>query len=454
MNRRHYANYLLGLSIFSIGCVMVLLHGCKKDKDNGPGDGIATPRMELVADNLVAPLTVMESPDETERLFIVDQVGRVWIVKDGKKLTTPFIDLSGKMVGLTPQYDERGLLGMAFHPQYESNGKFYLFYTAPPRAGGPAPGVMWNNLTRVSEFKVSGSNADIADMGSERVILEADHPQMNHNGGTIAFGKDGYLYISIGDGGGAGDTAVGHEDDWYAANDGGNAQNIYANLMGKILRIDVNSAQPYAIPSDNPFVDVPRAKPEIYAFGFRNPYRFSFDMGGNGDLYVGDAGQKLYEEISIVTKGGNYGWNIKEGNICFNAANHLSPLGDCPATDSMGNPLVNPIIQLKNIAHPDGDGMATVVVGGYVYRGNEIPGLKGRYVFGIFSRDEKPTAKIFSSSGSTYEEIRPQGRESNLGTYLKGFGQDLSGEIYLATSDERGVSGSTGKIYKLTERKE
>jgi glucose/arabinose dehydrogenase len=447
-----YKNYLTGLSIFVLGCFIVALHSCKKDKDDNVGSGTEMVNLELVADNLVAPLGVIESPDNTRRLFVTDQVGRIWIIKNGQKLNTPFIDLTGKIVALNPQYDERGLLGMAFHPDYKSNGKFYLFYTAPPRTGGPATGVSWNNLTRVSEFKVSSANADIADMSSERVILEADHPQMNHNGGMIAFGADGYLYIAIGDGGGAGDTAVGHEQDWYDANDGGNAQNIHANLMGKILRIDVNSGTPYSIPSDNPFTNRQGARGEIYAYGFRNPYRFSFDMGGSNQLYVGDAGQKLYEEIDLVTKGGNYGWNIKEGNICFNAANHLSPLGNCPNTDTFGNPLVDPLIQLKNAAHPDG-GPATVIVGGYVYRGSDVSTLKGRYVFGIFSMNQSATAKIYSSNGSAYQEIKLKDYNPTLGLFLKGFGQDLAGEVYLTTSDVMGVSGSTGKIYKIVKAK-
>src|SRR5690606_5658096 len=209
--------------------------------------------LQLVADNFVSPLGVLEAPDNSGRLFVIDQPGQVWIVdNEGHKLTTPFIDVSSKMVSLSPQYDERGLLGMAFHPDYQANGKFYLFYTAPPRAGGPGTG--WNNLTRISEFSVTSPDANTASPATERVILEADHPQMNHDGGTIAFGPDGYLYISIGDGGGADDVAPGHVDDWYGANKGGNAQNINASLMGKILRINVNSGSPYTVPGDNPFV--------------------------------------------------------------------------------------------------------------------------------------------------------------------------------------------------------
>ena len=298
------------------------------------------------------------------------------------------------------------------------------------------------------------SNPDVADMSSERIILEADHPQMNHNGGTLAFGPDGYLYIAIGDGGGADDVGPGHVADWYLANAGGNAQNIHANFMGKVLRIDVNTGNAYNIPADNPFVGT-TARGEIWAYGFRNPYRFSFDMGGSRQLYLGDAGQKLWEEINVVAKGGNYGWNVREGTICFNTDSNLIPRPNCPVTDSLGMPLIDPVIQIKNAAHPDGDGIATTVVGGYVYRGSALPAWKGRYIFGTFSRNAMMTdAEIFASTPAgaglwSFEEVNLKGYTNNLGQYLKGFGQDLSGEIYLTTSMEAGVSGSTGKVYKF-----
>src|SRR5688572_13414113 len=176
-----------------------------------------------------------------------------------------------------------------------------------------------------------------------------DDPQSNHNGGTIAFGADGYLYIAIGDGGSANDVAPGHVNDWYAVNAGGNGQDIEANLFGDVLRLNVDGAAPYTIPADNPFVGKP-GMDEIWAYGFRNPFRFSFDMGGSRQLYLGDAGQVLYEEINVVNKGGNYGWNVKEGRICFNAANNDTALGTCPAVDNFNNPLIDPVIVLDNAA--------------------------------------------------------------------------------------------------------
>jgi glucose/arabinose dehydrogenase len=449
---------ILLLLIISLLVVLpvFLLSGCKKKNDQSAS---TVANLQLVADNLVSPLSVVEPPDDSKRLFIVDQSGKVWIVpQNGTMLSTPFIDLTSKMVTLSPAYDERGLLSLAFHPNYKTNRKFYVFYTAPPRAGGPQAGVNWNNLTRISEFTASASNANVADITSERIIFEADHPQGNHNGGTVAFGPDGYLYFSIGDGGGKDDDAAGHFPDWYTVNAGGNAQNLTANLLGKVSRIDVNSGTNYSIPADNPFASSTTAKKEIFAFGFRNPYRFSFDMGGSHQLFVGDAGQSLYEEIDLVTKGGNYGWNVKEGTVCFNTDSDLLIRPNCPSKDSAGNPLVDPIIQLTNTANPAGKGLATVIVGGNVYRGSSIPALQGRYVFGIFSQGGTGTAganaKLYvanttSASMWPYEDLTLKDYPNNLGYYLKGFGQDLSGELYITTSGNQGVTGTTGKVFKL-----
>ena len=424
--------------------------------------------LQLVTDNLVAPVTAMEAPDGSNRLFIVDEVGQIWIIDhNGHKLAQPFIDISSKLVTLSPFYDERGLLGLAFHPQFKENGKFYLFYTAPPPPGGPDHDagntglpLTWNNTTTISEFKVSASDPNKADMGSERILLQEPHPQLNHNGGTIAFGRDGYLYISIGDGGNKNDIGPGHVEDWYAVNAGGNGQDIEQNLLGNILRIDVNNTSDgknYAIPPDNPFVNK-RGLDEIYAYGFRNPYRFSFDMGGSGQLLVGDAGQSLYEEISKVEKGGNYGWNVKEGTHCFNAADEFTELPSCPDMDALGNPLIDPVIEAKNYSNPDG-GHFVVIVAGYVYRGHSIPGLEGKYIFGNFSADdEEAEGEIYVSNPSgpglwSFQKLDLKSFPETLEQYVKGFGQDLNGEVYVATSEELGPTGNTGKVYKLVAQK-
>ncbi|MEO6000445.1 MAG: PQQ-dependent sugar dehydrogenase [Chitinophagaceae bacterium] len=443
--------FVTGLWIIMLLIGVVSMPGCKKP-DN-PTEA-KSPGLQLVLEGLVSPLTLSESPDKTKRLFVVDQIGKIWIIgADGTRMAEPFIDVASKMVTLSTGYDERGLLGFAFHPQYNTNGKFYIFYSAPPRSGGPAPGVNWNNLVRVSEFKVSASNPNKADINSEKVILEVNHPQSNHNGGTIAFGADGYLYISIGDGGGANDTPVGHVPDWYLVNAGGNGQDVYANLLGNILRIDINGGTPYRIPSDNPFVKGP-GLPEIYAYGFRNPYRFSFDMGGTHELYAGDAGQVLWEEIDIVKKGGNYGWNVKEGTHCFNTDTPSVVRKSCPLYDTAGNPLLDPIIELTNAATPGG-GLATTIVGGNVYRGKEIANFAGRYIFGIYGQaGGVPNGKLFIANrreGSlwTYDPILLKNYPDNLGAYLKGFGQDLDGEIYIMVSSVQGPTGANGKIYKI-----
>ncbi|TKK70168.1 PQQ-dependent sugar dehydrogenase [Ilyomonas limi] len=435
-------------------CSVLLFQSCKKHDFNPPPVGAYD--LQLVTDGLTSPLVLTEAPDGTHRLFVADQTGKIWILNaDGSKMSEPFIDISSKLPALSPFYDERGLLGFAFHPNFKSNGKFYLFYTAPPRAGGPEPGVSWDNLTRISEFRVS-ANPNKADMASERVIMEEDHPQMNHDGGTIAFGPDGYLYISIGDGGGAGDIDPGHVDDWYAVNAGGNGQDITHNRMGNILRIDVNSTwgkMNYGIPADNPFVGTD-AKAEIYAYGFRNPYRFSFDMGDDHKLYVGDAGQSLYEEIDIVTKGGNYGWNVKEGTHCFNTDDFFTERAACPMEDTAGNPLIDPIIEQPNYANPKG-GITLVIVGGNVYRGKSIPFLYGKYIFGSLSADDEEAAgKLYlgkpAASGLWgYEELKLKSFPDDLGQYVKSFGQDLNGEVYVMTSGQLGPMGNTGKVYKL-----
>jgi len=432
--------------------VLLTFASCKKN-DKPPSSNNTTPDLRMIADNLVSPVALDAPPDNSKRLFIADQVGKVWVIQaDGTKSSAPFMDLSSKIVTLNGGYDERGLLGFAFHPDFKTNGKFYVFYSAPPHAGGPEPGASWDNLVRVSEFKVTADGSQ-ADMGSERVILEIDHPQNNHNGGTLAFGPDGYLYISIGDGGNKDDVGPGHVSDWYADNTGGNGQDIYSNLLGNILRIDVNSGAPYSIPSDNPFVGT-AAKGEIYAYGFRNPYRFSFDMGGTHQLLAGDAGQSLYEEIDLVTKGGNYGWNVKEGSHCFSTDNDLQERSSCPSTDTAGKPLTDPIIELVNAANPKGGGVAITIVGGNVYRGDSLSALQGQYIFGSFSQNGQANAKVYSATPAaantwSYTELKLKSYPNDLGMFLKSFGQDRDGAVYLLTSGQAGPSGATGKVFKI-----
>ncbi|MEZ4571783.1 MAG: PQQ-dependent sugar dehydrogenase [Thermomicrobiales bacterium] len=262
-----------------------------------PGDGETTEvAAELVAENLVSPLMVAEAPDDSGRLYIVDQIGQIRIVMpDGSMVEQPFLDISNRLVELNPNYDERGLLGLAFHPDYAENGRFFVYYSVPLRDGAPSG---WDHTNVISEFQVS-DDPMVANPEPVQEVMAVDWPYGNHNGGTIAFGPDDdYLYISMGDGGNRDDEGRGHVRDWYDFNAGGNGQDIEENLLGSILRIDVDAeGEPYGIPSDNPFVDG-AGMDEIYAYGFRNPYRFSFDMGGDHRLFAGDAGQEMWEEVS------------------------------------------------------------------------------------------------------------------------------------------------------------
>jgi len=450
--------------------IFTLTQGCKKvdvnpqNKANSQSSENATVSgsydLKLVADNFVAPLSVVDANDGTNRLFVVDQIGKIWIINpDGTTLSNPFLDITSKLVTLFPSYDERGLLSLAFHPNFKSNGKFYVFYTAPPRPGGPEPGAQWDNTTVISEFKVSGGNPNRANVSSERIIFQANHPQLNHDGGTIAFGPDdGYLYISIGDGGAADDNAPGHVADWYTKNAGGNGQDITHNLMGNVLRIDVDKTSAdknYGIPPDNPFVGK-IGKDEIWAYGLRNPYRFSFDMGGHHWLYLGDAGQSLYEEIDVITKGGNYGWNVKEGTHCFNTDNDLRERKACPVEDPNGNPLIDPIIEVKNYSNPEPGGPKTItIVGGNVYRGTALPLLCGKYIFGFLSKDDEEAqgqvviAKQSSIGLWPFEVLSLKSFPNHLGQWVKGFGQDQRGEIYVTATKQLGPQGHTGKVWKL-----
>ena len=436
--------------------------GCKKTESTPLLQEEATAAMpklketvdlQLVEDRFVSPIGVVPIPDNSGRLVVIDQIGRLWVLDaSGNKMPTPFIDLTSRMVTLSPGFDERGLLGVAFHPDYANNGRLFIYYNAPPRPGGPTATTTWNNLARFSEFRVS-SDPNVVDMSSERVFLEIDDPQLNHNGGTLVFGPDGYLYISIGDGGGANDSPVGHVPDWYLVNAGGNGQDVEANLWGSVLRLDMDGAMPYAIPSDNPFVGKPGLD-EIYAYGFRNPYRMSFDMGGSHRLFLGDAGQILYEEVDVVEKGGNYGWNVKEGTHCFSTATPGTSLSECPSVDPFGNRLIDPVIEMLNAANPAPGIKTLTVIGGNVYRGDDIKSLKGDYVFGSFSRSGTPQGELFIAKPAgpglwPFQEITLASFTDHLGAFIKGFGQDLQGEIYVATSTVLGPSGTTGKVYKL-----
>ncbi len=408
--------------------------------------------LKLVAEGLAAPVALVSSHDGTGRLFAVDQTGVVRIIgKDGVLRSTPFLDLRDRMVTLSSSYDERGLLGLAFHPDYKNNGRIFVFYSAPLRDGGPAG---WNCTNRLSEFRVSSSDPNQVDMSSERILLTIDKPSMNHNGGPILFGPDdGYLYLATGDGGGANDVGPGHTSGT------GNAQDL-KNLLGKVLRIDVNQRDEglmYAIPRDNPFIGKAWALPQIYAYGLRNPAYASFDSGDGHNLFIGNAGQQLFESVFVVKKGGNYGWNFKEGTHPFNPDQPRDPNGTVPTAGYRGEPLIDPIIEL-------GHDLGQVVVGGYVYRGTGISNLTGKYLFGDWSDSFTAGNGTLllgtppQESGAGMQDTMWSVGLVNISTsqngrvngYVRGFGEDDQHELYLLTSQTGGPSGTTGKVYQVT----
>lgn len=426
------------------------LQGCSSDSSSDASSSssdVETVVIESIAGGLTSPVAMAIPGDRSKRKFIVDQVGKIFIIDSGNHLLpTPFLDVSDRLVALMRNYDERGLLGLAFHPDYINNGRFFIFYTAPKGTDVPAD---FDSETHISEFQVSQDDPNQADPNSEMVLLVIPKPQFNHNGGTLLFGPDGLLYVSVGDGGSSNDVGVGHTTDL------GNAQDK-SSFLGKILRLDVDHGSPYTIPADNPFVNEYGVKGEIWAYGLRNPYRMSFDTGQGQRLFIADVGQNLYEEIDIGIAGGNYGWNLKEGNHCFDPNHADTPPATCTSVGQDGLPLQSPIIEY---AHTDnlGNHFGIAVVGGFVYRGNAIPALFGQYIFGdlstIFST---PDGSLFAASendnGSwTYRPLKIAGQATTrMDRFILGFGQDQDGEIYILTSQNIGPSGNTGQVYKIT----
>ena len=339
---------------------------------------------QIVASGFTNPVGVTHAGDGSGRLFVVEQPGTIRIVKDGSALDTPFLDLRSAVI----TGSERGLLGLAFHPNYASNGQFYVNYT---RAGDGA--------TVIARYHVSPADPDLADPDSAQVLLTIPQPYSNHNGGHLSFGPlDGYLYVGLGDGGSGGDPLD-------------HGQNINT-LLGALLRLDVDSGTPYAIPDDNPFVDAP-GRDEIWAYGLRNPWRFSFDRG-TGDLYLGDVGQNEWEEIDAQTAdtpgGLNFGWRCKEGSHIYNFG------GDCPQQT-----LIDPIAEYDHTA-------GRSVTGGHVYRGLAYPALEGRYFYADYV-----TGKIWSlyKAGNNPPTWSTPELELDTTLNISSFGEDEDGEIYL-----------------------
>ncbi len=425
------------------------LAGCPAQPGPVPTNAL---KLELVtvATGFTAPVALAEADDGSGRLLIADQAGVVWVVlASGTVQAAPFLDLRDQLDERTSSQDERGLLGFALHPDFADNGRFYVYYNTPP--SGDAP-IGTATEVRLSEFTVADDDPDIADPDSERVLLRLAKPQTNHNGGALAFGPDAYLYAALGDGGGSGDTGFGHTEDI------GNAQDK-SNLLGSLIRIDVDNApagKAYGIPTNNPFADDPNAQPEIYAYGFRNPWRFSFDVtpGGAVRLFVGDVGQNLMEEVSLVERGGNYGWNRREGTLCFDPDSPTEPPDVCLGEGPDGQPLRAPIVAYRHLAD-DGSRFGSAVIGGYVYRGTAVSALTGTYVFGDYSAGfTSPNGKLFVATESTggawtFAEARvTDGGDGRLGAYVLGFGRDLAGELYVLA---RGTTDGSGTVYRIAD---
>jgi glucose/arabinose dehydrogenase len=354
-------------------------------------------RLALRSSGLTKPVYVTSAHDGTGRLFIVEQTGRIKIYKSGQVLSTPFLSLAGKVTG----GQEQGLLGLAFSPNYATNHKLYVDFTD------------LNGNTVIREYRASSTNSNVVATSTARTLLTISQPYANHNGGMLAFGPDGYLYIGMGDGGSAGDP-------------GNRAQSIYTKL-GKILRIDVNgttSTLQYRIPPTNPYAST-LGYDEIWERGLRNPWRFSFDRA-NGNLWIGDVGQSAWEEIDRAVKtssgagrGTNWGWHIMEGFACYDPSSGCDPTG----------------LTLPVLAYDHSNGRCAVT-GGYVYRGPSIPALYGGYVFADYCSGEIWVINSTASSPATPVRLL------DTSFTISSFGENQAGDLYV-------LDYSGGKLYNL-----
>lgn len=355
-----------------------------------PVANVTTLRTALVAAVFARPLDVQAAPGDAERLYVVEQGGRIRIVR-GNAIGATFLDISSRLNAS----GEQGLLGLAFHPQFATNRRFFVNYT--DRSGD----------THVTEFRAA--SADAADVSTERDILFQNQPFSNHNGGGLVFGADGFLYIGLGDGGSGGDPQR-------------NGQNL-GTLLGKMLRIDVNAGNPYAIPAGNPFASTAGARAEIWAYGLRNPWRYAFDSSTR-DLYIADVGQGALEEVSVglAARGGgeNYGWNITEGSRCFSPASGCSTSGQ-----------TLPVYEY-------GRDVGASITGGHVYRGCLMPSLAGHYFFADYVRR---LVRSFRLAGGVATDVRDWTSQLAGLNNVSSFGLDWNGEILIVDYD--------GELYRL-----
>jgi glucose/arabinose dehydrogenase len=400
-------------------------------------------KLEPYVTGINTPLAMVQ-PAGDDRKFVIEQWGRVRIINaDGELEAEPFLDIRNLIIKHFADFDERGLLGIAFHPDFANNGKLYVAYSGHINFQGDlGKQFWWDHTNIIAEYTVSEDDPDVADPNTARIISSIDWPQFNHNGHWIGFGSDGMLYVSTGDGGYANDWGIGHNVTE------GNGQDL-TSLHGKILRIDVNTmsdGKPYGIPADNPFVGDNNAAPEIWAYGLRNPWRCSFDTGSDR-LFCGDVQQNSYEEIDIIEKGDNMGWRKMEATHCFDYTKPDDHPDSCDQAD-----LKLPILEYNNCtAKPDGC-MGISNTGGYVYRGSHAA-WDGKYIFGDWSKSfGAMDGQIFiateGSDGKWTMEKADTGMEGN-NPYILAFAQDADGEVYALTSITTGPNGSLDTIYKI-----
>ncbi|XP_053329117.1 HHIP-like protein 1 [Spea bombifrons] len=389
--------------------------------------------LQEVANGLRNPVAMVHANDGTHRFFIAEQLGYIWVyLPNGSRVDKPFLNVSKAVLTSPWAGDERGFLGVAMHPDFRHNGKFYVYYSISSKT---------DEKIRISEFHLSNNDVNMADHSSERIILEVSEPASNHNGGQILFGADGYLYIFTGDGGKAGDPF----------GEFGNAQNK-SSLLGKVLRINVTGndrGPPYRIPPDNPFVRERGARPEVFAYGARNMWRCSVDRGdpatgsGKGRIFCGDVGQNKYEEVDLIVRGGNYGWRAKEGFSCYD-----KKLCNNASLDDI----------LPIFAYPHSVGRS--VTGGYIYRGCQMPNLNGRYIFGDFMSGRLMSLKEEAEERQWhYTEIcMGQAITCNFPKlinsyfpYIISFAEDEAGEMYFLSTRTPSAAVPAGVLYKIVD---
>lgn len=432
--------------------------------------------LELVADGFVYPTSMVEAPDGTGRLLVTDQVGVIYSVDKETGETSVAADLTDRVVDVEGEFDERGLLGIACHPDFEDNGRVFVRYSGHRRPGEPS---RWHTEV-LSEFT---GDSETIDPDSERELLRFYQPHIIHQGGSVLFGPDGYLYTTTGDGG---DVFDDHEASWYEKNPGmgAHSQTTTDNLLGGVIRIDVDTVagdRPYGIPDDNPLVDREGHRDEYYAWGFRNPWGASFD---GDDLYVADVGQARFEIVNLVEKGGNYGWNIREGTHCIDMDASRDPPAECPDETPKdvrgGEPLHGPLIEYPQF-HPTGEAFSgefdtdrqygSAVIGGHVYRGS-VDALEGAYVFGDWSQEPHgdPLGQLFLARPRDeleevhwyFEELDLWGIEritidadndvaenDRLHRYVASVDEDLDGELYALVTETPNIVGETGEIRRI-----